>query len=335
MTQTKQGTFKKNLLAAAVLGSAIAITGCSNDGAYVPGEAQGEVAGVAYDGYLDQAEVCLDVNQNAVCDSDEPSTFTGSGGVYYFLGLTRVQERLPIVLRATQGVTIDEDFGTPVRSSFTYLAPENSSTISAFSTIVQVERQRLIADGATPSQALINAKSIVGQALGAPDLDFTRFDAVAVSRSNSADSDRAERLHLVNQVVTRNLVRATEQAQSVDSNQANFAAVISAAVQKTADKLTETKQAVDAAVPAGITVPDLASSQLQELLDKVVSDANLAPEPVTPTDIAEAKTIVTEAQKKIQEAIEAETGDEVDEPQAPTGGTGGTGGSNDGGQGLG
>lgn len=335
MTQIKQGTFKKNLLAAAVLGSAIAITGCSNDGAYVPGEAQGEVAGVAYDGYLNNASVCVDVNQNALCDAGEPSAASGAGGLWRIIDLTRVQDRLPLVLRATQGVTIDEDFGTPISRSFTYLAPENSQTISAFSTIVQVERQRLIADGATPSQALINAKSIVGQALGAPDLDFTRFDAVAVSRNNSADSDRAARLHLVNQVVTRNLVRATEQAQSVDSNQANFAAVISAAVQKTADKLTETKQAVDAAVPAGITVPDLADDQLQELLNSVNNNATLAPEPVTSTDIADAKAIVTEAQKKIQEAIETETGDEVDEPQAPTGGTGGTGGSNDGGQGLG
>jgi len=41
-----------------------------------------QLEGVGIDGYLQNAAVCIDLNENLVCDSNEPSAVTGAGGAY-------------------------------------------------------------------------------------------------------------------------------------------------------------------------------------------------------------------------------------------------------------
>ncbi|MBA8737415.1 hypothetical protein [Chromobacterium violaceum] len=71
----------------AVTGSALLLSACgggggdSNSSSATPTPTQ-QVSGKAIDGYLVGATVCLDLNDNGVCDSGEPSTTTQTDGSY-------------------------------------------------------------------------------------------------------------------------------------------------------------------------------------------------------------------------------------------------------------
>ncbi|KRW81894.1 hypothetical protein [Marinobacter sp. P4B1] len=338
MTQTKQGNFKKKLLALAVLAPAMAITACSNDGAYIPGEEAGEKAGVAYDGYLRGATVCADVNLNKQCDEDdpntpdvneaEPSTTTGEGGFFLLTGLTPAQERYPLALEAIAGVTVDEDTGEAVTENFNYVAPAGATTVSGFSTIIQVETERLIAEGSSPAAAEAKAKADLAAALGAPEgTDLANFDAVAVSKANGSDSNLATQLRVVNQVITKQLVAAVAQANSSVTG-ASAGAILAAATNKVTEKVAVIKQVVDAKLAeGGVTGPDITGEQLAAIADEAVADNTTAPEAVTVDDVNDAAEAITAAQEVIKEAIAEETQEEQEPAEEPgTGATGATGG---------
>ncbi|KAA1174666.1 hypothetical protein FWJ25_04555 [Marinobacter salinexigens] len=321
MTKANEGTFKKKLLAVAVLAPAMALTACNSDD-YTSADPSTISSGVVFDGYLQNAIVCVDVNQNKKCDAGEPQTTTGAGGVYELTGLTAAQQRYPLVMVATAGTTIDEDTGAPVEDDFNYQAPAGGSAISALTTIVQIEREKLIAAGATPSEATAQANATVATALGVSGTDILNFDAPAVAAENSADSDVAARLHIVNQILTKKIVAAVASAPAGADADNNFSAIYFAAVSNVADLLTETKAAVDEAIPDGMTAQDLDATTLEEVLTTV--DAEITPENVKANDIADAQEIVEAAQDAIASEIEEETGETV-EPEAPTGSTGGSG----------
>jgi len=61
---------------------ALALTACSGGGSSGGGTAGLQWQGVALDGYLQGAKVCLDLNDNQACDLDEPKDTTGVNGVY-------------------------------------------------------------------------------------------------------------------------------------------------------------------------------------------------------------------------------------------------------------
>jgi hypothetical protein len=68
------------------------------------------ITGTAADGYLRGATVCLDVNENGVCETAEPQDITIAGGVYVIklpLG-TDIDKPLLVEVSAQ---TIDEDDG--------------------------------------------------------------------------------------------------------------------------------------------------------------------------------------------------------------------------------
>eukprot|EP00163_Fabomonas_tropica_P026770 TRINITY_DN5031_c0_g2_i1.p3 TRINITY_DN5031_c0_g2~~TRINITY_DN5031_c0_g2_i1.p3 ORF type:complete len:352 (-),score=77.80 TRINITY_DN5031_c0_g2_i1:2843-3898(-) len=322
MTQATQGTFKKKLLAVAVLAPAMALTACNSDD-YTSADPATISSGVVFDGYLQNATVCVDVNLNKKCDAGEPQTTTGAGGVYELTGLTAAQQRYPLVMVATAGTTIDEDTGAPVEDDFNYQAPAGGSAISALTTIVQIEREKLIAAGATPSEATAQANATVAAALGVSGTDILSFDAPAVAAENSADSDVAARLHIVNQILTKKIVAAVASAPNGADADNNFSAIYFAAVSNVADLLTETKDAVDAAIPDGLTAQDLDDTTLDQVLTTV--DSEITPDNVTATDIADAQDTVSAAQDAIASEIAEETGEETEEPEAPTGSTGGSG----------
>jgi len=333
MAQTTQGNFKKKLLALAVLAPAMAITACSNDGAYIPGEEAGEKAGVAYDGYLRGATVCADVNLNKACDDGEPSTTTGEGGFFLLTGLTPAQELYPLALEAIAGVTVDEDTGEAVTENFNYVAPAGATTVSGFSTIIQVETERLIAEGSSPAAAEAKAKADLAAALGAPEgTDLANFDAVAVSKANGSDSNLATQLRVVNQVITKQLVAAVAQANSTVTG-ASAGAILAAATNKVTEKVAVIKQVVDAKLAeGGVTGPDITGEQLAAIADEAVADNTTAPEAVTVDDVNDAAEAITAAQQVIKDAIEEAVQEEQEPAEEP--GTGATGGSDGGTQGA-
>ena len=75
----------RHWLAAAVLTPTLVMSGCffdddDDDNRGGNGGSTSTAAGKAYDGYLVGALVCVDLNLNKGCDSDEPNATTGAGG---------------------------------------------------------------------------------------------------------------------------------------------------------------------------------------------------------------------------------------------------------------
>lgn len=337
MIGSKNGINGKKLFVAGIFAPLVLVAGCSNSSSSGPSEgSSGQVAtGFAYDGYLRGAKVCADVNFNKRCDEGEPSVTTGEGGQFELTGLTAAQVLAPLALEATAGVTVDEDTNTPVVKSFSYVAPAGSKAVSAVSTIIQVETERRIANGETPAAALNAAKSALATSLGVAGKDLTEFDPIAVAAQvTNSDSELASRLHLVNQVLTQNLISATESALAAGGT-SDASAILYAAAGKVVAKASSIKTAIDAAVAAsGGSSAQLDAEALSTIVADAVNDSDLQPGAVTTQDLLDAVQAVTAAQVELQEVIEEETGEDQPEPEAPSGGTGGTGGSGGGSQGT-
>lgn len=314
MNITQEGSFKKKLLALAILAPAMTLTACSssnNDGPAQP--TSQSTSGVAYDGYLRNATICVDENLNRQCDEGEPSAITGAGGKFTIDGLTDVQAKLPLVLKAVAGETIDEDGGEPVDNDFTYLAPSGSQAVSAFSTIIQVKKERLIASGTSVAEAETQAKLQLAIDLGIDQtIDLSDYDAVAGTGTDT-DGQLAANLHIVNQVLTRNIVEAQ---RNLTGNSSSPAAALLAVIEKVSAKASVIKAKVDSAVQAsGSVAADLDIEALDNILDGVLNDPDAQPEAITQEDLDQAAADAEAAKDAILDAAQ---------PDA-TGGTGGTG----------
>lgn len=325
MSPIKVATFRKKWLAMAILAPAMALTACGGSSSSSKSEGT-TVSGLAYDGYLRTAAVCIDINQNKACDADdEPSAQTGEGGVFSLTGLTDAQALYPLALQATAGTTIDEDTGVPVTTDFTYLAPAGTRTVSAFSTLILVKAERHLAAGDSSAAAIAKAKAELSADLGiqGEGIDLTNFDPIALVEANASTGDLAARMHMVNRVVTALLANSAKQASSLSDD---TTATISAAAKNVAEKI---------GVIASLVSDEIAkqgNSAIDADADAIVAAVTAAPaaqpEAVDADDIAEAKKDADAARDALREEIKDKTG------EVPTGATGGTGGSSGGGQGT-
>jgi len=66
------------------------------------------ITGKAIDGYIKDAKVCLDINKNDICDSDEPSATTDEDGVFTFN--TTVIGEYPIIINGGIDTATNETF---------------------------------------------------------------------------------------------------------------------------------------------------------------------------------------------------------------------------------
>lgn len=333
MMYAKKGSFRKSLLATTVLAPAMIVAGCgsSYDSRNDSGSSK---SGVAYDGYLKNAKACVDVNLNKVCDAGEPSTTTIQGGIYLFDGLTEAQALFPLALEATAGTTVDEDTDEAVDEDFVYVAPASASTLSAFTTLIQIDTERRIAAGASPAEAEVAAKAELAALVGAPvGTDLTDYDAVAKSKANDSDANQATQLRVLNQVLTKQMIAAINDAPAGDKS-----AVLNAVGKKVKDKVTVTKGVVDQKLSeSGVTGPDITGETIAQIATQTIAEAVTQVEAVTSADIAEAVAEIKKAQAQIIAVIKETVDEQVPDPEEPeeptTGGTGGTGGSS-GGQGT-
>lgn len=334
MTQTTQGNFKKKLLALAVLAPAMAITACSNDGAYIPGPELGSKDGNVQDGYLRGAVVCVDLNQNKDCDADEKQVDSVAKGAWTLEGLTPRQQRFPLVAKAIAGKTIDEDApDAPIAEGFSYTAPASAKVISVLSTIVQTDIESRIAAGETPAAAEEAAKDKLVADLGIPaDIDLTSFDPVEESGNSGINRDVAVQLRVINQVATKQLIQAVKSAPAGS----NAAAVAAAATKNVAAKVADTKTVVAEKIAAtGQGVADLDVAELVSIAQQSAEDTRTEVAVVTAEAVAAAEAEIEKAKEVIEETIEQEEPElpeDTVEPEEP--GTGATGGSDGGTQGA-
>ncbi|WGV98586.1 hypothetical protein QF117_01065 [Vibrio sp. YMD68] len=128
----------------------------------------------AIDGYLQNALVWLDLDQDWLQDDDEPWAISGAGGVAD-LDVSNILEpqRYPIVVHAIAGQTIDEDSdGTPMTESAIMSAPAGETNVTPLSTSVHLTMQELMGNANTPeeiAQAKQQAIQKVSGDLGIPE----------------------------------------------------------------------------------------------------------------------------------------------------------------------
>jgi hypothetical protein len=96
------------------------------------------VSGVVADGYLNKAEVFLDMNNNYKWDAGEPKTITGTGGAYTMMVPVADAARYSVVARAIAGTTIDEDTNTTVSAGYVMSAPAGAAGfVSPMSSLIR------------------------------------------------------------------------------------------------------------------------------------------------------------------------------------------------------
>ena len=94
--------------------------------------------GKVIDGYISGATVCLDINNNFLCDPDEPSALSGAGGTYEFTYEGTVPAGTQILADIPIGA-VDEDLG-PIEKAYNMMAPsDNPSVVTPLTTMVSQE----------------------------------------------------------------------------------------------------------------------------------------------------------------------------------------------------
>ena len=156
------------------------------------------ISGRVADGYIRGALVCIDINENQACDTDEPSATTGAGGRYE-LSIPAAGVGKPIIA-AIPADAIDEDTGKLVGQELVFTAPGDRPTfISPITTLVQEELQN------NPGLDLDSAEVVVKSALGL-NVDgevslFEDYIAKGVDSQDNRNADEFRYLHSTARVV--------------------------------------------------------------------------------------------------------------------------------------
>lgn len=156
----KKQRFKKMAALLALCGLSLTanmfLSGCSGSDKNNNVTLSGKVA----DGYLQNARVCLDTDNDYKCEGEQYVTTTGAGGVYSLVIPVGYATSYNVVAEAIAGETIDEDNpGITITQSYTLTAPIGShSFISPYTTLLQGR----IADGQTTEEAQQGLQTLLG-----------------------------------------------------------------------------------------------------------------------------------------------------------------------------
>jgi len=251
--QTKQA-FKKSILTTSI---ALALSACgsssSSDLADSADSGSLSFSGTVADGYLVDATVCLDLNDNKVCDEGEPKATSTDGGEFTIEGVTQTQIDLhALVVEIIEGVTVDEDVpGAPIDTAYSMTAPAGYRFVSPLTTMVQ---QEIDNNEGNNDFDLEDAEASVQAKLGTT-LDLSE-DFVAAKGEDSAFTEEQknefELLHKVAQVTARVLQDNVEAVKTaVDGTDIPFEQVLEMVVGEVLEALATINQEVEQAIDAG------------------------------------------------------------------------------------
>lgn len=120
---------KKPLVLSALALAGLFLAGCGGGTGSTP-QASASLAGTVVDGYIQGANVCLDLNANLTCDSNEPKAVTAKDGSYKLdtSGLTANQLKTAHLLTEVPDTAKDQDDGGLTlkeagKKAFNLLAP--------------------------------------------------------------------------------------------------------------------------------------------------------------------------------------------------------------------
>ncbi|SFP66364.1 hypothetical protein [Enterovibrio norvegicus] len=186
---------KRTLLATAI---ALSLAACGGDSSSstsgsTPEPTQTNLSGKAADGYLQNANVCLDINQNKACDSDEPTATTDENGAFSIEATQAHIDSAPLLVNVIPGTTTDSDQpGVAIDKGYTLSAPSAFNFVSPMTTLIQNEIEK----GATIEESVAQIQTKLGT-----DLDVTA-DYIA-GKSDVTNQAEFERLHKIAQVTAR------------------------------------------------------------------------------------------------------------------------------------
>jgi len=214
----------------------------------------------AIDGYLQNAEVWLDLNENFQLDTDEPNALSGEGGVAILnvVGLAN-PEQYPVVVRAITGQTIDEDQGL-VTTGYVMSAPAGETAITPLSTLVHVILKRSVEDTDTSEEIVQKKQSAVTQV--STQLGIESDDVLG----DFIKSDTKDVIFAAENIVSSRVLPAipSELASITDSNQAQADKFI----QQTSVITREIKNVV------GVSNPDFNTPVYNDSDDFVIDSDN-------------------------------------------------------------
>ena len=170
------------------------------------------ITGTAADGYLRGAKVCLDVNENGVCEDAEPQDTTIVGGVYVITVAPGIDIDKPLLVEVS-AQTVDEDDGELVGKPYVMKAPAGKHQfVSPITTLVQQEIEN------NPALSAADAETKVKTALSmVDDTEVSLFeDYVAKQNSDetNANKEKYTDLHKTARVIAALMAEQTEALKS-------------------------------------------------------------------------------------------------------------------------
>ena len=216
------------------------------------------ISGVAVDGYLQGANVCLDKDGDQKCTAADSAiaTTTADGG-YSLVVDAGDAELYPVLVQVIGGTTIDSDDpnGEPVAKDSIMNAPVGKySLVSPLTTLVQgkiADNSGLDADA---------AERLVIDDLGIDsDSNLSLFDDYVAEKQNTdldseaqADYDFVHSVaQLVAQAIADNIEKVSNdlnESTTVDADGEDFNEVVQIVVTEVAEDLSEVAEAVDEAI---------------------------------------------------------------------------------------
>jgi len=232
------------------------------------GEANAIDAGVAIsgrvaDGYIRGATVCVDINENNACDTDEPFAITVEGGAYD-ISIPLAHRDKPIVA-AIPADAIDEDTEEAVGEALVFIAPaDHPEFVSPITTLVHQEQRD------NPTLNSDEAEQSVKTLLGIDEEGVSLFDDYVEQSDESENTDgttkRFKYLHDTARVVASMMKDVENQVES---------AAISSGIDVSGQ--SETKRAIQ----------DIVRKEVREALSQIgreVSEIVSANESISESD---------------------------------------------------
>lgn len=203
-----------SLIASTVIG--LGLVGCGGSSSGGSSDSNTTLSGIAIDGYLEKALVCLDRNANNDCDGDEPISITAEDGSFTLNGVSQEdKENYAVLVKAILGQTKDsDDNGLTIKNEFFLKAPASKAdVVSPLTTIVQnkLESDPLL----TVDEAIYNVKKTL-KLTGTVNImnDYIK----AKDDIDDENKDTYKTLHKVAQVITDTLGTSLKESNiSIDS----------------------------------------------------------------------------------------------------------------------
>lgn len=256
------------IVLAVAAASVLALQACGSDDDGASGApavpATVAVAGVVADGPLSGATACYDLNDNAACDSGEPSAVSDADGKFGFEILADDAGKHGMVVNVP-ATAIDKDTGAAVGTAFTLKSPP-TGTAGAQSVFVSPLTTLVVDVAASQGLSTQDAESAVKAQLGmnnSPLANFVGTDAQAATLATT-----------VNTVI----IEVTKLAAAGGASTGATAALVGSVSTGDLSTLAELVKNATATTPAGVASEVVATVLAERNLDSstVAKQAELA-----------------------------------------------------------